>query len=172
MDGDTLGDAGDNTNDIDLDNDSVQNTDDNCPNICNLDQADFDGDDLGNVCDAVTPRAWDQGSSLACTRLSGERVVLRYENSYILRDWFTNNDLVNAFEGSSVTLRLTKQSAGALLGQATSTVTNATAVFVVPIAPSAANNEAYRVQLTVDGVDTNLTVNPEGRFRQSQCTFE
>ena len=35
----------------DIDNDSIINTDDNCPNTCNTQQSDIDGDDLGDVCD-------------------------------------------------------------------------------------------------------------------------
>ena len=37
--------------DFDFDQDGVGNRDDNCPTIANADQADDDGDSLGDVCD-------------------------------------------------------------------------------------------------------------------------
>ena len=37
--------------DDDKDGDTILNTDDNCPETANEDQADIDGDGLGDVCD-------------------------------------------------------------------------------------------------------------------------
>jgi hypothetical protein len=37
--------------DFDFDGDGVQNADDNCPTVANLDQLDADSDDLGDACD-------------------------------------------------------------------------------------------------------------------------
>ena len=37
--------------DDDKDGDTILNADDNCPEIANEDQADFDGDGIGDVCD-------------------------------------------------------------------------------------------------------------------------
>lgn len=40
---------------IDSDHDGVADTLDNCPSVSNLDQADSDGDGVGNACDGVAP---------------------------------------------------------------------------------------------------------------------
>lgn len=36
----------------DIDKDGIVNISDNCPNIANPVQSDFDGDKIGNICDA------------------------------------------------------------------------------------------------------------------------
>jgi hypothetical protein len=47
----------------DDDNDSIANDIDNCPNDANTDQADIDGDNLGDVCDLVNNKpTWDDFS--------------------------------------------------------------------------------------------------------------
>lgn len=43
--------GGPSTGPTDTDGDGVPDDDDNCPNIANADQADFDGDGLGDACD-------------------------------------------------------------------------------------------------------------------------
>ena len=43
------------TSDTDGDGDGVANCNDNCPEVPNADQADSDGNGIGDVCDDVTP---------------------------------------------------------------------------------------------------------------------
>jgi Thrombospondin type 3 repeat len=45
----------------DTDNDGVDNLADNCPNVANLDQADANGDGIGDACSATFLTKW--GSS-------------------------------------------------------------------------------------------------------------
>jgi hypothetical protein len=47
----------------DIDNDTIADDSDNCPNDANTDQADIDGDNLGDVCDLVNNKpTWDDFS--------------------------------------------------------------------------------------------------------------
>jgi hypothetical protein len=37
---------------VDIDGDGISDPEDNCPDVCNIDQLDADGDDVGDVCDS------------------------------------------------------------------------------------------------------------------------
>ena len=49
---DGSGDTGGTGSDTDTDGDTVLNENDNCPTLANTDQADLDGDDIGDLCDS------------------------------------------------------------------------------------------------------------------------
>jgi choice-of-anchor B domain-containing protein len=51
IDNDGIGDACDETNNLDTDNDGIPNETDNCPEVANPDQADTDNDGIGDACD-------------------------------------------------------------------------------------------------------------------------
>lgn len=68
---DTDGDGACDLTDIDDDNDAIPDTTDNCPLVDNLDQADFDEDDVGDVCD----RPEDRWGAIGSGGTGGEPVA-------------------------------------------------------------------------------------------------
>jgi len=59
----------------DADGDGVADSDDNCPSISNADQADFDGDGFGDVCDLDDDRADVDGNGSADALTDGLLVI-------------------------------------------------------------------------------------------------
>ncbi len=58
---------GGDTDPLDLDGDGFLNEDDNCPDVANPDQTDFDWDRIGDACDTC-PKDYDNNLDSSCLR--------------------------------------------------------------------------------------------------------
>lgn len=63
-------------NPSDADADGIPDSSDNCPTIANADQADTDGDGIGNVCDAQTPTV--SSSAIVTTNVFSDRLQINF----------------------------------------------------------------------------------------------
>jgi hypothetical protein len=86
----------------DDDGDGVCNADDNCPAVANADQADLDGDTLGDVCD-------DADAELNTTKLTLKRDASATNDSSSIKgkgDFFTSPPVDTLSAANGITLRV------------------------------------------------------------------
>ena len=72
----------------DADNDGIPDSEDNCPNTPNQDQADSDGDGIGDVCDAPDP------SYVTCWQCQNDALISHlFEGTTCPQGWYLEENL-------------------------------------------------------------------------------